>query len=137
MFLLTYKIPSLLLLSHTLKSSILETLLHLLCVIRAGLPGDGWNQAEIWNSGVVTFPSASTADPWDSRFCSLSVVLPLVQDGLSRFHSPQTPFYFPRGTAFGESDLHYLCTTPENTMHNPRPLPKGPRRNSEPSLTIS
>lgn len=83
---------------------------------------------------MVTFPSASTADPWDSRFCSLSVVLPLVQVGLSRFHSPQTPFSFPKGAAFGEPDLRYLWTTPENTMRNPGPLPKGPRRNREPSL---
>lgn len=117
-----------------LKLLLEEALLHLLCMIRAGLPGDSWNQAEILEQQHGDFPSASTADPWDSRFCSLSVVLPLVQVGLSRFHSPQTPFSFPKGAAFGEPDLRYLWTTPENTMRNPGPLLKGPRRNREPSL---
>lgn len=30
-----------------LKRLLEEALLHLLCMIRAGLPGDSWNQAEI------------------------------------------------------------------------------------------
>lgn len=115
-----------------LKRLLEEALLHLLCMIRAGLPGlpgTVGTRQKFRNSSMVTFPSASTADPWDSRFCSLSVVPPLIQVGLSRFPSPQTPFSFPKGAAFGDPDLRYLWTTPENTMRNPGPRLKGPRRN--------
>lgn len=84
-----------------LKPHLEEALLHLTLWLEQGSLGTVGTRQKFWNNGVVTFPSAS-------RFSSLSAVLPLVQDGLSRFHSPQSPFYFPKGAAFGEPDLQFV-----------------------------